>query len=183
MKGTTVLFGSPRRGGNSESLAEAFLRGAGEKAGEIFRFHLEGPKAISGCMDCRQCWTGGKPCVLDDSMQEIYEALRRSELILFVSPLYWYTWSGQIKLAIDRFLPFVSENALYTLKGKKSILFSTAGDTDPDCFDGLRFAYRASCELLGLESLLELLAHGIYRRGDIDGTEWLDRAERFGKSL
>lgn len=182
MKGTTVLFGSPRKSGNSESLAEAFLRGAGKKAGEIHRFHLAELK-LSGCLDCRQCWTGGKPCVLNDSMQEIYAALKHSELILFVSPLYWYTWSAQIKPVMDRFLPFAAENADFSLKGKKSALFSTAGDTDPNCFDGLRFAYRASCRLLGLDSLHELLAPGIYLRGDIEGTEWLERAEQCGKNL
>lgn len=182
MKGTTVLFGSPRKSGNSEKLAEAFLQGAGEKAGEIYRFHLAELK-LSGCLDCRQCWSGGKPCVLNDAMQEIYAALKQSELVLFVSPLYWYTWSGQIKPVIDRFLPFVSEKANFTLKEKKSVLFSTAGDTDPGCFDGLRFSYRSSCELLGMDSLHEILAPGIYHRGDIDGTDWLERAQRMGKGL
>jgi multimeric flavodoxin WrbA len=121
--------------------------------------------------------------VLNDAMQEIYAALKQSDLVLFVSPLYWYTWSGQIKTVIDRFLPFVSEKANFTLKGKKSVLFSTAGDTDPGCFNGLRFSYRSSCELLGMDSLHEILAPGIYRRGDIDGTDWLERAQRMGKDL
>ncbi len=183
MNGTVVLLGSPRRGGNSESLAEAFLKGAGERAGQVTRFRLSEMAPVSGCLDCRQCWTQGKPCVLRDPMQEIYDALRKSDLILFVSPLYWYTWSAQIKPVLDRFLPFSSEKPLFDLRGKKAVLLSTAGDSDPKCFEGLRFSFRSSCELLGLDALHELLAHGIYRRGDIEGTDWLKQAESFGNNL
>jgi multimeric flavodoxin WrbA len=183
MKGTVVLLGSPRKAGNSETLAEAFLKGAGERAGQITRFRLSEMSPLSGCLDCRQCWTQGKPCVLKDPMREIHDALRVSDLIIFVSPLYWYTWSGQIKPVLDRFLPFVSETPLFDLRGKKAILISTAGDSDPKCFDGLRFSFRSSCALLGLENLHEILAHGIYRRGEIEGTEWLEQAERFGNKI
>lgn len=182
MKGTVVLLGSPRRAGNSETLAEAVLQGAGERTGEIFRHRLSG-MPISGCLDCRRCWSEEKPCVLNDAMSDIYESMRKSDLILFVSPLYWYTWSGQIKPALDRFLPFAAEKPLFDLRGKKAILVATAGDTDPACFDGLRFSFRTSCKLLGLENHAEILAHGIYLRGEIDGTDWLDQAKVIGKAL
>lgn len=179
---TVVLLGSPRRAGNSETLAEALLRGAGDRVGEVSRFRLS-EMPISGCLDCRRCWTGGKPCVLEDPMTEIYDTLGKSDLILFVSPLYWYTWSGQIKPVLDRFLPFSAEKPLFDLKGKKAILVSTAGDTDPSCFDGLRFSFRTSCRLLGLENHSEILAHDIYKRGEIDGSEWLEQAENIGRTL
>lgn len=182
MKGTVVLLGSPRRAGNSETLAEAFLEGAGDRSGEVFRFRLA-EMPVSGCLDCRGCWTGGKPCVLEDHMQPVYEALRKSDLILFVSPLYWYTWSGQIKPVLDRFLPFAAEKPLFDLKGKKAVLLSTAGDSDPSCFDGLRFSFRTSCKLLGLENHSEILAHDVYKRGDIEGTDWLKRAGDVGRAL
>ncbi len=182
MKRTVVLLGSPRRAGNSETLAEAFLNGAGERAGEVFRFHLSEMR-ISGCLDCRRCWSAGRPCVLEDPMNEIYNALGKSDLIVFVSPLYWYTWSGQIKPVLDRFLPFSSEKPLFDLKGKKAILVSTAGDPDSSCFDGLRFSYRTSCKLLGLENHSEILAHGIYKRNEINGSEWIRQAENIGKAL
>lgn len=182
MKRTVVLLGSPRRSGNSETLAEALLKGAGGRAGEISRFRLA-EMPISGCLDCRSCWSGRKPCVLEDSMIEIYNALSQADLVLFVSPLYWYTWSAQIKPVLDRLLPFASEEPLFDLKGKKAILVSTAGDTDPSCFDGLRFSFRTSCKLLGLENHSEILAHGIYKRGEIDESDWLSQAECIGRTL
>jgi multimeric flavodoxin WrbA len=182
MKRTVVLLGSPRRGGNSETLAEALLKGAGDRAGEVFRFRLA-EMPISGCLDCRRCWSAGNPCILEDPMSEIYNALDKSDLILFVSPLYWYTWSGQIKPVLDRFLPFADGKPHFDLKGKKAILVSTAGDTDPSCFDGLRFSFRTSCKLLGLENHSEILAHGIYKRNEIDGSEWLLQAEGIGENL
>lgn len=182
MKGTTVLLGSPRRSGNSEILSEALLEAMGSKAGEIARFRLAS-MTISGCLDCRGCWKDGKPCVIADSMGEVYEALRKSDLIVFVSPLYWYTWSGQIKPVLDRFLPFVSTEAPFNLKGKKAVLLSTAGDDDPSCFDGLRHSFRVSCGLLGLAPEAEILAHGIYKRGDIEGTHWLELARQTGKDM
>ena len=182
MKGTTVLLGSPRHLGNSEMLSEALLEALGSEAGEIARFRLAN-MAVSGCLDCRGCWKDGKPCVIGDSMVEIYEALRKSDLVVFVTPLYWYTWSGQIKPVLDRFLPFVSPQAPFHLKGKKAILLATAGAEDPSCFEGLRFSFRTSCGLLGLEPKAEILAHGIYKRGDIEGTHWLELAKETGKRL
>jgi len=182
MNGTTVLLGSPRRSGNSEILSEALLEAMGSKAGEIERFRLASMN-ISGCLDCRRCWKGGKPCVIGDSMGAIYEALRKSDLLVFVTPLYWYTWSGQVKPVLDRFLPFVSPDAPFDLKGKKAILLSTAGDEEPSCFDGLRQSFKASCGLLGLEPEAEILAYGIYKLGDINGTRWLDLAKEAGKKL
>ncbi len=182
MKEIVVLLGSPRRSGNSETLAEAFLSGTGRSDAVIHRFHLS-EMGISGCLDCRGCWSKGKPCVLEDRMQEIYEALRVSDLVLFVSPLYWYTWSGQIKPVLDRFLPFAGDKPQFDLKGKNAVLVSTAGDTEPGCFDGLRFSFRTSCELLGLQNRGEILAHGIYRRGEIEGTHWLETARETGRNL
>ena len=91
----SVLFGSPRKGGNSETLAEKILDHAPAGSG-IERFFLT-QRRLEGCRDCRRCWTGGTPCVLQDDMAEIYHSLEKADLIFFVTPLYWYSWSAQIK--------------------------------------------------------------------------------------
>jgi len=66
MTKVTLILGSPRRGGNTETLAEAFLSAPG-KAERIDRFRLY-DMSFQGCIDCRGCWTQGRPCLFDDDL-------------------------------------------------------------------------------------------------------------------
>lgn len=160
MKRITMIFGSPRKFANSETLAEAFVSSI-NKTVEIDRFHTS-EMNIRGCMDCRKCWTGGKPCIIEDEMDSIYGSLCEADLIIFATPLYWFSWSAQIKPVIDRLLPFMSDDALTELNGKKAVLIASAGDENESCYDGLRFSFRESCSLLGLQVEGEFCKTGLY---------------------
>lgn len=164
MKRICMLFGSPRKGGNSETMAEALVSEFNGDV-EIDRFHLC-DMTIDGCLDCRKCWSGGRPCIIDDEMHKIYESLAEADAVIFATPLYWYTWSAQIKPVIDRFVPFVSDEALSELKGKKAILVASAGDTHDSCFDGLLFAFRESCNLLEMEITGEFCYSDLYTKNE-----------------
>ncbi len=165
MKTVTVLLGSPRRDANTETLTKAFLEPFDRAGAVINSFRLAEMK-ISPCTDCRMCWQSGKPCVIDDDMEAIYGSLDQSELILFASPLYWYSWSAQIKPVWDRLIPYNAGNAPRTLKGKQSILISTGADTARGIFNGLAASYEKSCALLGLDRVGEYLYSGMGARGD-----------------
>lgn len=161
----SVLFGSPRTGGNSETLAEKILDHAPAGSG-IERFFLA-QRRLEGCRDCRRCWTGGTPCVLQDDMAEIYHSLEKADLIFFVTPLYWYSWSAPIKTVWDRLLPYNAASALRVLRGKKAALVVAAADDDATCFEGVRFSLRRSCDLLGLTVVGEICEGELAERGDV----------------
>ena len=97
-----VLNGSPRRGGNTAALVDRFLQGAKEAGHQVTRFDLRDME-IHPCLGC---YGGGKdlnsPCVQKDAMDEIYPVYREADVVIFASPMYFWTISGQLKCALDR---------------------------------------------------------------------------------
>lgn len=59
-KNILVLTGSPRRNGNSDSMADAFIKGA-QSAGHEVNIFETSSKDIGGCRACNTCWSKGKP--------------------------------------------------------------------------------------------------------------------------
>lgn len=114
----TLLLGSPRIGGNTEKLADALAEGAAEKGYEVKKVHLA-TLTLKGCLDCRKCWSTGKPCIQNDDMDQVYPEIEDASVIAFVSPLYFYSWSSQIKPVWDRLLPYYMPGALRTTPSKR----------------------------------------------------------------
>lgn len=180
----TVLLGSPRTGGNTEKLSEALTKEAAKKGYEIRIVRLSGME-LKGCTDCRKCWSKDEPCVIDDDMGLVYKDLEDAEIIVFASPLYFYSWSAQIKPVWDRLLPYNMPNAPRGMKGKKAILLAAAGDGDPSCFEGMEKSFKISCKFMSWEVAGEILAAGIYGKGEMEskGQKYLKEAKELGTSL
>lgn len=180
----TILLGSPRKGGNSETLAEALAAGAASKGYEVRKRRLAGMK-LTGCVDCRGCWGRGEPCMLDDDMGKLYEDIEAASVVALVSPLYYYTWSAQIKPVIDRMQPYNAEGAPRGVKGKRVLLLSASGDEEAEVFDGLLAAYRRTIDFLKWENAGEICAPGIYKMGEMEekGQRWLEEARALGERL
>jgi len=98
-----VLHGSPRKGGNSDTLAREFLRGLAETGDhEVKHFYLN-EMSIRPCQGCNHCASSpGHRCALDDDMGLIYDAYRASDLIVWASPMYWGYITAQMKTVQDR---------------------------------------------------------------------------------
>jgi len=125
-----VLLGSPRRKGNSAVLAQHLRQGAEEAGGRVETLYLQG-MGIEPCTGCGECHTGNiSGCVIDDSMQDIYDKLKGSDAIVFASPIYWFSVSAQLKTVIDRIYAIVGEEK-EILKGKQIGILLTYADSDP----------------------------------------------------
>ena len=97
-----VLHGSPRRGGNSDTLVEHFLRGLAESGvHEVTHFYLN-ELEISPCQGCLGCNEPPYECVVLDDMTGVYGAYREAGLVVWASPMYWGYLTGQMKVAQDR---------------------------------------------------------------------------------
>ncbi|MCQ2113390.1 MAG: flavodoxin family protein [Bacteroidaceae bacterium] len=97
-----VLLGSPHANGNTAALVDAFNRGATEAGHEVNVVNVA-KKHINGCLACGYCRGKGEgQCIQDDGMQEVYPLLRKAQIIVFASPIYYFTMSGQIQSAISR---------------------------------------------------------------------------------
>lgn len=183
-KVVTILLGSPRKGGNTEALAEALAKGAEENGCEVRRVRLQGKK-LNGCLDCRCCWTAGEPCVQKDDMGEVHEAIADADVIVLASPLYFYSWSTQIKPVWDRLLPFFSEKSKIDVRRKKAVLISAAGDADAKCFDGLKESFRLACGYTKWDIAGEIYAPGMYPKDAVaaGGEKYIKEAYELGKRL
>lgn len=96
-----VIAGSPRKGGNTEIMAEAFAQGARENGNSVIVKNA-GQMKIGPCMACEYCFAHDGVCVQKDDMVQILEEIDRADMIVFASPVYWFGISAQLKLVIDR---------------------------------------------------------------------------------
>jgi multimeric flavodoxin WrbA len=177
MKHISVISGSPRKGGNSETLTKAFLSFLPENT-ELDWFFVSDMN-IGDCASCRRCWSNGNPCVINDDMEQIYSSITRADILIFVSPLYWFSWSAQIKRVIDRLYPYTSEKALSCLAGKNAVLVCCGADSEQKIFEGLLSSFRQMCNHMGLTISGEFCETGLDDRDE--ALRRRDIIEKMGK--
>jgi multimeric flavodoxin WrbA len=125
-----AILGSPRRRGNSSTLAEKVVAGAKSLGAQADTYFLHGMD-IKPCDACDICHEElNSDCVLKDDMQKIYPKLRKADAIVIASPIYWFTISAQTKTFIDRCYA-LGVSGDYALKGKRIGIVLTYEDSDP----------------------------------------------------
>ncbi len=161
------LFGSPRRGGNTDLLLEEMLKGAQSQEAEIERIFLS-DLDISGCRECRSCEATGN-CVVQDQMQEIYPRLLEADFIILASPIFFYGVTAQAKRMIDRcqalwarkyILKKSSMGEKETTK-RKGWFLSVAGSRGAKVFEGAILTVKYFFDALNVEYAGELTFRGI----------------------
>lgn len=110
MKKVLIIEGSPRLNGNSCTLSEKFGRGAEESGCSIEVIHLA-LREIAGCLGCNYCQQNNGVCVQKDDMMEIREKMTAADVIVLVSPIYFYSMTGQMKTMLDRAYAFFTQLA------------------------------------------------------------------------
>jgi multimeric flavodoxin WrbA len=94
------IYGSPRKGGNSDRLLDEALRGAKDFGAEVRSVYCRDLK-ISGCLECGGCDKTGK-CVVKDDMEMVYPILEEADAVILSSPMFFYAITAQAKALIDR---------------------------------------------------------------------------------
>lgn len=101
MKKILIILGGGRTKGNTAQLVEAFMNGAVEAGHKVELVSLN-KLNVNGCMGCNAC-RYGKPCVQKDEFHLLIPKIKEADLIVFASPLYFWTISSKIKAFIERF--------------------------------------------------------------------------------
>lgn len=85
---------------------------------------------IKGCLDCQGCKRKEKgtsrPCVQQDDMNEIYDYYINADVVVFASPIYWFTITGTLKVAVDR-LYAIQNNRGFDACKKDTVFIMTSG--------------------------------------------------------
>ena len=175
----TVLVGSPRKDGNTEMLADAFLKGAREAGNEISKIHLKGLK-VNGCLGCEYCTKNDGKCVQKDDMQAIYDELRNTDIVVLATPIYYFGITAQLKAVIDRFYPSLTK----PFSAHSSLFLVTYGDESATEADMAIAHYKTIISRgMGWQDCGVVKASGVFERGDIAGHRSLSEAEELGKAI
>ena len=150
-----ILEGSPNRHGSSNLLADEFIRGARE-AGHTVSVIDAAHADLHPCTGCVRCGYEG-PCVQKDDMETFQGQILRAEMLVFVTPLYYYGRSAQLKTLVDRFCAI---NSSITRRHMKSALLSAAWNADDWTFEALAAHYRTLVRYLDLDDQGMVLGAG-----------------------
>lgn len=172
-----VLTGSPRKNGNSSTLAEHFIRGAEEAGHDVTRFDAA-LKNVHPCIACNKCGMNG-PCVFKDDFEFVREHLIPADMVAFATPMYYFGISSQLKAVIDRF---------YSINGqihipKKSVLLLTYANNSRRDESPMVTHYEVLLDYLGWKDAGRIIAPGVWPVGAINNTQFPEQAYQLGKSV
>lgn len=182
MKTILIVTGSPRSGGNSALLADAFARGAEEKGHRVQRFDAAF-RSIAGCTACDRCWTRGKACVIEDDWQQLSEKLEQADVVVFAYPLYWSGMPAQLKAAVDRLYSYCSDKTLRPLTGKQTVLLLCGECEGQEIFNDARRLHEGLNGYFAWQPAGEVTVDGVFERGAVERTDALRRAYELGASF
>lgn len=172
-----VITGSPRKNGNSNTLADNFIKGAQEAGHSVVRFD-SAFKDVHPCIACNKCGMNGQ-CVFKDDFEFIKANIVDADVVVFASPMYYFGISAQIKAVIDRFYAINSQIS----KPKKAVLLMTYADTSAKEAQPIISHYEALLNYLGWSDSGKVIASGVWSEGDIKHTQYPQKAYELGKNI
>ena len=183
------IFGSPRRGGNTDTLLEEALKGSEREGAEVERLHLTDFN-ITPCKECHGCDQTGE-CVSLDDMQKIYPILLDADVIILASPIFFYGISAWAKAFVDRCQALWSRKYLVKDrslgkegKRRKGFFISVGATKGARVFEGAILTTKYFFDVINAEYVGELVFRGIEAKGDIlKHPEALQQAFEAGRKL
>lgn len=173
-----VITGSPHKKGTSALLADKFIQGAKESGNRVFRFDAAF-EDVKSCMACDYCASHDGECIRKDAMNTWYKNLIEADMIVFVTPLYYYGMSAQIKAVINRF----HANNTKLAGNKKAMLMATSYGADDWTMEALEKSYEPILSFMNWNDTGKLFATGCPVREVIEKTDFPGKAYELGKSI
>jgi multimeric flavodoxin WrbA len=178
------LSGSPRAGGNSDTLLSAFLEGARTAGAETDTIHVRDLE-VAGCLECLRCREGA--CPQPDDAPATLGRLSTADAVIVASPVFFCGVPAQLKALIDRAQPLWLRRQPPDhprRQWRAGYVISTAASTRPDVFLGTRQTLRSFLATLGTTILGELTEGGLEGPREAAGnTRLIKRARAEGARL
>ena len=173
-----ILSSSYRKGGNSEQLAAAFARGAEEAGHEVETIYLR-DKEIGFCRGCVACLKLGH-CVIQDDAVEIAAKMHDADVLVFATPVYYYSVSGQLKTMLDRANPLFPSDYQF----RDIYLLASAAEEDEHTVDGAVTGLQGWIDCFEKARLAgTVFAGGVTTVGEIQNHPALEQAYELGKHV
>lgn len=177
-KEVLVISTSPRKSGNSETLAKEFAKGVKEAGHKVEMVNLR-DKTIGFCKGCLVCQKT-KHCVIDDDAEVIARKMLTAEVIAFATPVYFYGMSGQMKTMLDRSNPLYPSDYAF----RDIYLLATAAEEEESAIDGTIKGLQGWIDCFE-KSKLKGVVRGVnlFEVGDAEKNPVLREAYELGKKL
>ncbi|WP_317319995.1 flavodoxin family protein [Subdoligranulum variabile] len=177
-KNVLIVTASLRAGSNSDTLAQAFAKGAREAGHTVEIVSLKG-KAISFCQGCLACQKAQK-CVLADDAVIIAEKIGHADVVAFAGPVYYYGLAGQLKTLLDRCNPLYSSDYAF----RSVYLLATAAEAEETAVEGSIKGIQGWVDCFEKAELSDtIFAGGVTDAGEMEGHPALEKAYQAGKSI
>lgn len=152
-KKVVVISSSLRKNSNSDTLAQAFAKGAQEAGHQVEIISLKNKK-IEFCVGCLSCQKTGR-CYMKDDAIEIEKKVVKADVVALATPVYYFGMAGQLKTLLDRLNPMYPKNYRF----RDIYAFITAAENEKttpsktltgikgwiDCFEKARLAGKIFC--------------------------------------
>ena len=181
------LQGSPRNKGNTGILLSAFMEEA-KRLGAITHIVDVAGEGVTPCLGCGVCEKKGY-CPIDDNMQEIYFLLRRADIIVMATPIYFYGPTAQLKALIDRTQALWARSSIHKLadpgtRQRKGVLLAVGATKGKNLFDGTMLSSRYFFYAAGAEPSGAITVRQVDKAGEINNRpDSLDKARKLAVEL
>ena len=177
-KKVLIISTSPRRGGNSDSLADAFAQGAREAGHRVEQISLS-DKTIGFCKGCLVCQKTQR-CVIRDDADSIAQNMLTADVLVFSTPIYYYGMCGQMKTMLDRSNPLYSADYRF----RDVYLLAAAAEEDEHTVDGAVNGLQGWIDCFEKARLAgTVFAGGVTAVGEIQNHPALQRAYQLGNAV
>lgn len=161
------IVGSPRKGCNTETLVDSVMAGATEYGAISEKVFLHDLK-IAPCRACDSCQKTGK-CIQKDDMEKLLPVMKKSDVWILGTPIYWWGPSAQLKAFIDRW--YGLDQRMF--QGKRIIMTIPMGGRDSRYARHAIGMMKDICNYLGMEFVESVVAPGMDERTSAKGDNHL----------
>ena len=166
-----VFNGSPRKE-NTSAMVRAFCEGAKAAGHDVEEFQV-GKMKIAGCLACEYCHTKGEgACIQKDDLEKILPAYKEADMIVFASPIYYFTMTAQMEAAIQRVYCIGKPT-----NAKKAALLLSSGS--PGVYDAAIAQFKDYMDYAGIEVAGIITAAGAENKSEAK----MNEIRRFAEAL
>ena len=177
-KSVLIISGSPRKGGNTDLLCNAFARGAEEVGGRVEKIFLADYR-IDYFSEADEQRVGNRANEAEDDVPMLVDKMVRADVIVLASPVYYMNITGQLKTFIDRTFGRYRE-----MKDKEFFYLTACADPEESTADWAINGFRGFVVCLPNPTERGMVkAIGMGRKGAVKGSRYEDEAYNLGKHI
>ncbi|MDE6502300.1 MAG: flavodoxin family protein [Ruminococcus sp.] len=173
-----VITGSPHKKGTTAVLTEQFIKGAEEAGHEVCRFDSAFMN-VHPCIACEKCHKTDTGCAFKDDMEKINPELVSADVIVFVTPIYYYGMNAQIRTVIDRF--YANDASLHG--NRKTALMVTMADDTMESAEGAIASFKGMANYLDWEISGMVIGVDCGDVSALEKTDYPEQAYNLGKNI